>query len=82
MSKPIARCTLDLHWLHLVYFKFKINLPGLGGSPLASATPSSKLPPATKNHQADYLPATYCPYAANFKLHLYFPGWLGGNNQT
>ena len=39
---------------------------------------------ATKNHQADYLPATYCQYVANFKLcklHLYFPGggwgWVG-----
>ena len=30
-------------------------------------------PPATKNHQADYPQAKYCPYMANFKLHLYFP---------
>ena len=44
--------------------------------------------PATKNHQADYPPATYWPNMATFKLHLYFPGWVGvavgggGNNQT
>ena len=37
----------------------------------------SKLPPATKNHQADYLPATYWPYMVNFNLDLYFPGWVG-----
>ena len=35
------------------------------------------LPPATKNHQADYPPATYWPYMVHFKLHLYFPGWVG-----
>ena len=44
--------------------------------------------PATKNYQAGYLPATYWPYMVNFKLHLYFPGWVGvgggggGKNQT
>ena len=40
--------------------------------------------PDTKNHQADYPPATYWPNMATFKLHLYFPGWVGGggNNQT
>ena len=42
--------------------------------------------PATKNHQADYLPATYWPYMVNFKLPLSFPGGGcvcgGGNNQT
>ena len=27
-------------------------------------------------------PATYWPYMVNFKLHLYFPGVGGGNNQT
>ena len=37
----------------------------------------SILPPATKNHQADYPPATYWPYMVNIKLHLYFPGWVG-----
>ena len=26
--------------------------------------------------------AIYWPNMANFKLHLYFPGWVGGNNQT
>ena len=37
----------------------------------------SKLPLATKNHQADYTPATNWLYMVNFKLHLYFPrgGW-------
>ena len=52
----------------------------LGGSPLSSAAPSYPLPP--KNHQADYPPATYWPNMVNFKLHLYFPGGGGGNNQT
>ena len=72
---------LKNHRLYLVNFKFNIYLPGLGWSPLSSATPSYTLPP--KNHQADYPPATYCPYMVNFKLHLYFPGVGGvGNNQT
>ena len=22
--------------------------------------------------------STYCPYTAIFKLHLYFPRWMGG----
>ena len=36
----------------------------------------SLLPPNTKNHQADYPPVSYWPYMVNFKLHLYFPGWM------
>ena len=41
----------------------------------------SILPPPTINHQPDYPPATYyllTIYMVNFKLHLYFPGWVGG----
>ena len=38
----------------------------------------SLLSPYTKNHQADYPPVTYWPYMINFKLYLYFPGWVGG----
>ena len=26
----------------------------------------------------NYPPATYRPNMANFKLYLYFPGWVGG----
>ena len=37
----------------------------------------SKLPPANKNPLADNPPATNWPYMVNFKLHLYFPGWVG-----
>ena len=55
-------------------------MSGLGGSPLSCATSSYTLPP--KNHKADYPPPTYWSYFVNFKLHLYFPGGGGGNNQT
>ena len=55
-------------------------MSGMGGSPLSSVTPNYPLPP--KNHQSEYLPATYWPYIVNFKLYLCFPGvwggWLGG----
>ena len=38
------------------------------------------LPLADKNHQPDYPPATFyllTVYMVNYKLHLYFPGWVG-----
>ena len=71
-TKSHTTCPLDFHWLPSVHLRFKIYFPGLGGSPLSSATLSYPLPP--KNHQADYLLGTYCTNVANFKLYLYFPG--------
>ena len=59
--------------LYFVNFNIKMYMSGMGGSPLPSVTPSYPLP--SKNHQADYPPATYWPYMVNFKLYLYFPRW-------
>ena len=43
--KSHTSCPLNFHQLYLVNFKFKIYLPGFGGSPLSSAPPSYRLPP-------------------------------------
>ena len=55
--------TLGVHLIstdpHLVSFKFKIYLPGFGGSPLSIATPSYPMPPKITKQTIYQLPTVH-----------------------
>ena len=69
--KSHASHPLNFHRLFLVNSKFKIYQVEW----ISYNQCHYNLPSATKNHQADYPPATYWPYMVNFQLHFYFPRW-------